>query len=102
AETRGGAERIGVIDVAAPNDGDRFETAVRVLRKARHDLTVVHTPAVGAGEVLPEIATGEGGCGAHALVARGVSVVVMDAEEEGVGGLPLEAEGAGIEHDSLH
>ena len=35
AEARGGAQRIGVIDVAGAHDGHRLEAAVRMLREAR-------------------------------------------------------------------
>ena len=56
AEARGGAERVGVIDEAAPHDRHRLEAAVRVLREARHHLAVVHAPAVLAREVLAEVA----------------------------------------------
>jgi len=51
---------------------------------------------------LAEITTREGRCGAHPLVARWVSVVVVYAEKEGIGGLPLETEVAGIEDDLGH
>ena len=53
AEPRGRAERIGVIDQASAHDRDGLEAAVRMRRKARHDLAVIHAPAVLAGEVLP-------------------------------------------------
>ena len=59
AEARGGAERVGVIDEAAAHDGHGLEAAVRVLRKAGHDVAVVHAPAVLAVEVLADVAARE-------------------------------------------
>ena len=101
-EARRGAERVGVIDVAAARDRDRLEPAVRVLREPGYDAAVVHPPAVLALEVLPEVATGERGRRPHALVARGVGVVVVDAEQERVRRLPREAERAGAEDEAAH
>ena len=59
AEARRRAERVGVIDEPAAHDRHGLEAAVRVLREARHDVAVVHAPAVLAREVLPDVAAGE-------------------------------------------
>ena len=101
AKARGGAQRIGVIDVAAPDDGHRLESAMRVLRKSGYDRAVVHAKAVLDDEVLAELSPGERGRGPHLLVARGVRVVVVHAEQKWIDGLPGEAEGHGFE-DSAH
>ena len=88
-----------MIDRAAPHDRDRLEAAVRVLRKAGDGAPVVHAPAVLALEVLPEVASRERRRGAEPFVAGGVGVVVVDAEEEGIGRRPRRsAEGADVEH----
>ena len=50
AEAGRGAERVGVVDDAAPHVGDGLEPAVRVLREAGHLGAVVHPPAVDAGD----------------------------------------------------
>src|SRR5262249_53458996 len=84
----GGAERVGVIDQPAPHDRHGLEPAVRVLREAGDHLAVIHAPAVLAGEVLADGAPCERRRGAEPLVARGVGVVVVDAEQEGIGGGP--------------
>jgi hypothetical protein len=65
---------------------------VRVLRKPRNDLSVVHPPAVLPLEVLAEISALERCGGAHLVVPRWVGVVVVDAEEERIGRFPHERE----------
>ena len=92
AEARGRAERVGVIDEALSNDRDRLEAAVRMMRETRHDVAVIHPPAVLALEVLADVAAGERRVRAHPLVAAGVSVVVMDAEQERIGRFPGKAQ----------
>ena len=92
AEARGSAERVGVIDQAATHDGHRLETALWVGRKARYLAAVVHAPAIFAGEVLPEVPPGERRGGSHRVVVLGVAVVVVDAEQKRVDGLPGEPE----------
>ena len=63
---------------------------------------VVHAPAVGAGEVHADVAGLERGRRPHVLVARGVVVEVVDAEQERVDRRPLEAEGDGLQHRVGH
>ena len=92
AEARGGAERVGMIDEAVAHDGDRLEAAVRMAGKAGHGAAVIHAPAVFALEVLAEVAPGQRRGGAETIVAGRVAIVVVDAEEERIGGDPLEAE----------
>ena len=55
-EPGGGAERVGVVDEALAHEGDRLEATMRVLREPGNDVTVVHPPAVGTGEVHAEVA----------------------------------------------
>ncbi len=102
AEAGRGAERVGVIDEAAPHDGHRLEAAVGVLREPGHHGAVVHAKPVLDGEVLPEVAPRERRRGAEALVAGRVGVVVVDAEEKGIGRLPGEPERANVEHGVVH
>ena len=96
AEPRRRAERVGVVDQAAPHERDRLEPTMRVLRKAGNRFTVIHAPTVAAREVLAEIPTLEAGVGAEAGVPLRIGVVVMDAEEERVERGPLEAERNGL------
>ena len=98
AEARRRAERVGMVDEALPDDGDRLEAPVRMLREAGHDVAVVHPPAVPALEVLADGAARERGVGPHPLVAPGVRVVVMDAEQERIVRRPREAQRRDGEH----
>ena len=91
-EAGGRAERVGVVDEAAAHERDGLEAAVRVLREAGHRRAVVHAPAVGAGEVHADVAARERRVGTQLLVAGGVVVDVVHAEQERVDGRPLEAE----------
>jgi len=72
-----------VIDEATSHDGHCLEAAVRVLREAGHHLAVVHAKAIFPGEILANPAPGQRHRGPGALVAGGVCVVVVDAEEKG-------------------
>jgi hypothetical protein len=92
AVTRGGAERVGMIHETATDDGDGLEAAVRMLRKPRHDVAVVHPPSVGRGEVAAHRVSGERRRGTELVVAGRVCVVVMDAEEERIGRPPLKSQ----------
>ena len=93
-EAGSGAERVGVIDVAAPHDGHRLEPAMRMLREPGHDLAVVHPPAVFALEVLTDVAgQTSDAAGPELVIAGGIRVVVMSAEEERIGGHPRKSEG---------
>jgi len=77
-----------VVGEALAHDGDGLEAAMRMLRKTGHDVAVVHAPAVFDDEVLSQVAAHERRGWAHLLVARGVRVIVMNAEEEGIRGDP--------------
>ena len=90
AEARRRAQRIAVIDEAFAHERHRLEAAVRMLRKPRHRIAVVHTPAVLAGEVLADVAARERGGGAQAVVTLRIEIDVVDADEERVLGLPGE------------
>jgi hypothetical protein len=57
---------------------------VWVLWEAGHDTSVIHAPAVFAGEVLAEIAPSQACCWPKLLVACGVLIDVMNAEQKGV------------------
>jgi hypothetical protein len=69
-----------------------------MLGEARHHVAVVHAPAVDALEVGADLPAGERGRGAEVLVALGVGVVVVHAEQERVDGRPLEAERHRLQH----
>ena len=72
---------------------------MRMLWKARYDAAVVHAPAFFACEVLAEVASGEARFGPHGLVAFGVGIVVMHAEEERVDRDPRKPERSCFEND---
>ena len=59
AEAGGRSERVGMIDVATPRDGDRLKAAMRVLGKTGHHMPVVHAPAVDTGEVVTHLAASQ-------------------------------------------
>ncbi len=80
---------------------DRLEAAVRMLRKARNDIAVIHPPAVLAFEVLPDVAAAERRLRAELVVARGIEIDVMDAEQKRVVRLPALAEGIDA-NDRVH
>ena len=65
------AQRVRVIDVARSNNRHRLEAAVRMLRKAGHDVAVVHPPAILALEVLADLAPAERSGGPQPIVAGG-------------------------------
>jgi hypothetical protein len=87
-----------VVDEPAPDERDGLESPMGVLRKSRDRRAVIHPPAIDPGEVVADLASLEGGRRPHVLVARGIVVDVVNAEEERVGGRPLEAERSGLEH----
>ena len=70
--------------------------------KPGDDAAVVHAPPVGSREVHAEVAGLERRGRAHVLVGRRVAVEVVDAEQEGVRGAPLPAQGDGLEHRAVH
>src|SRR5262249_17336115 len=96
AEPRRSAQRIAVIDQPAPRDGHGLEAAMRMAGEAGDDVAVIHAPAVLAGEALADVAAGERRRRPQLIVARRVGVVVMDAEQEGVLGVPGEAQLEGL------
>src|SRR5262245_35454575 len=65
---------------------------MRMLRKAGHDIAVIHTPAVLARKVLADVAALERCGGTEAIVAARILIDVMDADEERVLRLPWERE----------
>ncbi len=79
-ESRRRPERIGVIDVAASDDGDGFEAAVRMLREPGDDVAVIHAPAIRAGEVLADLVAGERGVRPEAVVSPGEVIDMVNAE----------------------
>jgi hypothetical protein len=87
------AERIGMVDQPLADDGHGLEAPVRVLGKARHRGAVVQAPAVLAAEVLPDVPPGQRGGRAHLRIALRVGIVVVGAEQEGVGGFPRKTQG---------
>ena len=59
---------------------------------ARHRIAVVHAPAVLAAEVRADLTAFQRRLGRHLAIALRIRVVVVGAEQEGVGGFPGEAE----------
>ncbi len=97
-----GTERVGVVDEALADVGDRLEPPVRVVRKARHLAAVVHPPAVEALEVLAQVPPFQRHRGPRHVVARRVRVVMVHAEEERVGRRPLEPQRHRLQHRVSH
>ncbi len=67
---------------------------MRVLREARHPLSVVHPIGLSGVEIMPIAPPRR----FHIGIAGWVHVLMIDAEEEGVEGLEGEAQGLGLEH----
>ena len=101
AEACRGTGRVGVVNAAFANDGHGLEATVRVRGEAGHGFTVVHAPAVFAGEVLPQVATGQRCLWPHPGVARRIGIVVMHAEQKWVYGLPGKGKGLNAEDGVL-
>ena len=59
AEAGCGAERIRMVDQPAAHNGHGLEAPMRVGRKARNRVAVVHAPAVFTAKVLTDIAPGQ-------------------------------------------
>ena len=90
-----------MIDVAAANDRHGLETAVRMLREAGHDITVIHAPAVDALEVLTDVVPGQRRRRTELIIALRVVIDVMDAKQERIDCLPAMTERADIEDGSF-
>ena len=90
-----------MINETLANDGDRFKTAMRVLRKPGDLLTVIHPPAVDSLEVLADVSSRERRCRPHVVVSCRIRVIVMNAKEERIRGLPRKAERLNVEHDAV-
>src|SRR6476660_2544059 len=82
-----------MIDVAASDNGDGFEAAVRVLRKPGDDVAVIHAPSVLAAEVLADLVAGERRVRPEAVVPLREVVDVVHAEQERVLRLPARGKG---------
>ena len=98
AKTGGGTEGVGMVDTPLAHHGHGFKTPVRVAGKTRHRVAVVHAPAVLAAEVRTQLAARQQGfVHGHVAVALRVGVVVVRAEQEGVGRRPRKTERLGAE-----
>jgi hypothetical protein len=84
------------------HERDRLEAAVRVLRKTGDRQAVVHPPAVDAVEVLAQVAAGERSARAERVVARGIVVDMVHAEQERVDRGPAGAERGHFEDGISH
>jgi hypothetical protein len=92
-----------MIDVALPYDGDGLETAMWMLRKSRHHLSVVHAEAILHHEIIAKIATGKGRRRQpHLLVTLGVVIEVVHAEQEGIDRGPRKAQRRGFDDSGGH
>lgn len=90
-----------MIDVAAADDRHGLEAAMGMLGKAGHYLTVVHTPAIFAGEVLAQIASGQRGRRSQLVIAGGIGIDVMHTEQEGIDGWPGKAQGMALQDEPV-
>src|SRR5690606_1877802 len=88
-------ERVRMIGESAPLDRHGLETAMRMSREPRHHGAVIHPPTVDPLEVHAEIPPGERRVGAELVVARGIAIVVIRAEQERIDARPRETERPG-------
>ena len=79
----GVAHRVRVVHQSLHRGGDGLEPSVRMLRKPRDALAVVHPVIGGRIEISPVASPGR----SHLPIAGRVLVVVVDREEEGIWGL---------------
>lgn len=94
----GVAHRVGVVDDPLEGGGERLKASVGVLREAGDAVAVVHPVGGGGSEVGSVASPG----GPHELVPRGVEVLVVDAEEEGVERPEGEAQTLHAQDETLH
>ncbi|MNS99676.1 hypothetical protein D3C72_1340840 [compost metagenome] len=82
------------------HDGDRLEPPVRMRRKTRHLLAVVHAEAVLAAEVHADLAALQQLLpGTQLAVAGGIAVLVVHAEDERIDARQALVQGLGAEDD---
>src|ERR1700677_4445396 len=94
AKAGGGAERIRMVNQPLANPGDRLETPVRVLGKARYHFTVIHAPTVFTPEIIAQISTLKRGIRPHGFIALRIGIVMVDTEQKRVRRLPRKPQGA--------
>jgi hypothetical protein len=84
--------RIGVINKTLLNNGNRFETPVRVRRKPRHRFAMVHAPSVFNGKILAQVTAFER-CGRpHVFVSGREMIEVMGTENKRITYRPHKAQ----------
>src|SRR5581483_1964051 len=88
----GRAKRVGMIRETLTHHGYRFESTVRMLRKTRHEIAVIHPPAVLTFEILTDVPSGKRRGRTQMLVAGGIGILMIHAEQKRIGGLPREAQ----------
>ncbi len=93
AKPRCSAQRVGMVDEPLAYQRDGFETPVRVARKARYGIAVVHAPAVLAAEVAADLTAVQRHGGGKRAIARRVGVVMVCAEQKRIERGPQRAEG---------
>src|SRR5690606_17146189 len=86
--TGDGSQRIRMVDEATSRHSDGFEATMRVPRKTRHPLPMVHSPAILACKVAADASARERCSGPERLISCWISIVVMHAKQEWVEGLP--------------
>jgi hypothetical protein len=55
---------------------------MRMLRKAGNNIAMVHAPAVLTLEVIADVSARKRTCGPEPIVAGGIFIQMMDAEEK--------------------
>ena len=81
---------------AGKDDGDRFKAAVWMGREARHNITMVHAPAIFERKILTNVATRQRSRRAQLRIAARVGVIMVGAEQKWVTRLPLEPKRSNI------
>ncbi len=98
AEPGGRAQRITVIDESLARDRDGLKSTVRMLGKTGDTIAVVHTPAVFARKIIADLTPAERRARGHVFVPGRIRVIVMDAKQKRVQGLPLKTKRSDFEY----
>jgi hypothetical protein len=91
-----------MIDAALAHDGDGFKAPVRVRRKARNGLAVVHAPTIFVAKVAAHLSARQRSVRPHLRVALRVMVEVVNAKQKRVHGLPWKGEWGDLENAFGH
>jgi len=86
-----------MINETLAGHGYGLEPAVGMLREPRHLVTMIHTPAVLAAEVLANGPPAQVCIRPHLIIARRIGVIMVGAEQKRVQGLPRASKGGEVD-----